>query len=89
MQIRRREKNKICSRLSRSKQKEKERNLRENNTDMQYRLEGLNKSNEKVFRMLSKAANQLCDKGRMIASAGLQAWNKENRVPGSKQFNYR
>lgn len=80
MQVRRREKNKDCSRAFRRKLKEKERTLREGKVEKQGRLQELNKKNEKLFRMLSKAAIQGCEKAKNIASAGMQSWNKENRA---------
>ncbi|KAK3751475.1 hypothetical protein QZH41_009187 [Actinostola sp. cb2023] len=80
MQMRRREKNKDCSRAFRRKLKEKERTLRESRMVKQCHLQDLNRKNEKLLRMFSKAALQGCEKAKCIASAGMQTWNKENKA---------
>ena len=80
MQMRRREKNKDCSREFRRKLKEKERNLREGRIEKQRQLEVINKRNENLYRMLSRASVQCCEKGKRIASAGMHTWNKENSI---------
>jgi len=78
--MRRREKNKDCSRAFRRKLKEKERTLRESRMVKQCHLQDLNRKNEKLLRMFSKAALQGCEKAKCIASAGMQTWNKENKA---------
>lgn len=82
--MRRREKNKDCSRAFRRKLRDKEHTLRGGRMEKQGLLQELNKKNEKLFRMLSKAALQGCEKAKNIASVGMQSWNKENRAHNYK-----
>ncbi|XP_031566486.1 uncharacterized protein LOC116301519 [Actinia tenebrosa] len=87
MQIRRREKNKDCSRAFRRNQKEKERKLREGRIEKQARLKELNKKNDNFIRMLSKAALQGCEKAKGIAATSMETWNKENNSFGGLSAN--